>query len=288
MDKLPALSGIANWLLGGRGDDYVAGLLKHTLYAGLTWRIHAANDLKQQVLDYRGPSWSWASTDYPITFSALSSPPRRRSGDDGKARRRMHDSMSRNTKMDVRDAHVELRGQNPFGEVKSGSIKLRGRVKTGLVTWNTRWASYTPFHLHDPISEALTGCFSPDNFRQWRSFAEEEQEREAFEVRHQLDEEIDLPSSATATGKEDSDDASSPMALAEAPEERSISPIGLRKIECLCIDVFNNGCLALAIEPLSLEHLPPHPEFASRNEIYKPYRRIGAVDFWSVVDSDFH
>jgi hypothetical protein len=292
MDKLPALSGIADWLLGGCQDNYLAGLLKHALHAGLIWRIDSNSDLKQQVSGYRGPSWSWVSTDYPVTFSALEPPEKAApSNFDLAWWIKMCDSISRKTKMHVHDAHVELQGLNPFGEVKSASIKLRARVKTGIIIWATGFIFHTPFHIIDPKGsevlnsqfftddEVLNGQFFPDDLHRWRLLVKEEQERQRSRVRHRLDEETFSHCSISATVNADTHEDSSPNSLAEAPEKQYNSSIPLRKLECLCIDVVEDSRSwhALAIEPLALEDVPPRLEFGSNNEIYKPYRRIGAV-----------
>jgi len=60
------LSGIANWLLGGSQDGYLAGLLQHDLHRGLVWYVEMrfVQSLKQIQLNcnYRAPSWSWVSS----------------------------------------------------------------------------------------------------------------------------------------------------------------------------------------------------------------------------------
>ena len=53
-DKLPSISGIANWLLVGRPDTYLVGLLKEDLHASLTWVIKPTADLKPRTTLYRG------------------------------------------------------------------------------------------------------------------------------------------------------------------------------------------------------------------------------------------
>lgn len=134
-DKLPAISGIANWLLGGHPDTYLARLLKEDLHASLTWVINPTADLKPRATVYRGPSWSWASTDYAVTFAARISrnnalKPQWVSTEFEERR----PPMSSQRGMIVQDIHIETSGLNPFGEVKSASMKVRARIKTGIVT----------------------------------------------------------------------------------------------------------------------------------------------------------
>lgn len=65
-DWLPALSGIAKCLALQSGDQYVAGLWKGDLIAGLLWRTyHGALSIDEisripTNLPYIGPTWSWA------------------------------------------------------------------------------------------------------------------------------------------------------------------------------------------------------------------------------------
>jgi hypothetical protein len=99
-DKLPAISGLARLFAERLDDEYVAGLWRESLIEGLLWQglqVH-------RVPKYRAPSWSWASVDgTPAT------------GMRGKCE----------ALADILDYKVELKGQNIFGEVKSGSIKLQ-------------------------------------------------------------------------------------------------------------------------------------------------------------------
>jgi hypothetical protein len=103
-DKLPALSGIAQIFAERLDDQYVAGLWRKSLIEGLLWQglqVH-------RVPEYRAPSWSWASVD-GIPAAGL----------DGKWE----------PLATVIDCHVELKGINPYGEVKSGWIKLQAPLE---------------------------------------------------------------------------------------------------------------------------------------------------------------
>jgi hypothetical protein len=59
-DKLPAMSGIAEFWAQVKEDHYLAGLWASHLPLGLLWTIdHLSQQNELQV--YRAPSWSWAS-----------------------------------------------------------------------------------------------------------------------------------------------------------------------------------------------------------------------------------
>ncbi|KAF3061083.1 hypothetical protein GL218_02873 [Daldinia childiae] len=65
-DKLAAIAGIAQLFQDFTGDEYIAGLWKSRLVEMLGWNVSAPRKLKS--LDYRAPSWSWASTDGDFTL----------------------------------------------------------------------------------------------------------------------------------------------------------------------------------------------------------------------------
>jgi Heterokaryon incompatibility protein (HET) len=60
-DRLIALSGIAQRIQSQLGLAYVAGLWKESLSYDLLWRVDG--ELNSRPLEYRAPSWSWASVD---------------------------------------------------------------------------------------------------------------------------------------------------------------------------------------------------------------------------------
>jgi hypothetical protein len=98
-DKLPALSGIAEFFSKRLNDQYVAGIWRKSMIEGLLWQ---GIDLTK-ALENGSPSWSWASVN-GIPASGL------------------YDRWE--PLATVLDYHVELEGQNPYGGVKSGWIKL--------------------------------------------------------------------------------------------------------------------------------------------------------------------
>jgi hypothetical protein len=56
-DKLPALSGVAKYILKQRpGDEYLVGMWRKTLLVDLRWQ---ACGLTKRPARWRSPSWSW-------------------------------------------------------------------------------------------------------------------------------------------------------------------------------------------------------------------------------------
>jgi hypothetical protein len=98
-DKLPALSRIAEFFSERLNDQYIAGIWRKSMIEGLLWQ---GIDLTK-ALENGSPPWSWASVN-GIPASGL------------------YDRWE--PLATVLDYHVELVGQNPYGGVKSGRIKL--------------------------------------------------------------------------------------------------------------------------------------------------------------------
>ena len=66
-DKLPALSGLANYMQNFRTDRYLAGIWENELPMSLFWMIDDPNgSLCRRPAKYTAPSWSWASIVGPI------------------------------------------------------------------------------------------------------------------------------------------------------------------------------------------------------------------------------
>jgi hypothetical protein len=100
-DKLPAISGIAKVIAERRGgEEYLAGLWRCSLIANLFWEGLGVH----RVSEYRAPSWSWASVDGVIV---------------------VHMNPKWEPLAEIINCKVELKGKNPYGEVKSGWIRLR-------------------------------------------------------------------------------------------------------------------------------------------------------------------
>ena len=71
-DKLPALSGLASIFKRNTGYEYLAGLWKEDFVNGLLWFVPDFIPGPYFTVEYRGPSWSWVSTDLPVQNKVLS------------------------------------------------------------------------------------------------------------------------------------------------------------------------------------------------------------------------
>ena len=112
-DKLPAMSTIVEALSRALGDqstsaNYLAGLWDIDLHRGLM--RYPELQSAPHVLQYRAPSWSWAVTDSPVIYYNREEPWTCSEFD-----------------LEVHDCQVQLRNtKNPFGEVVSGYLQVRG------------------------------------------------------------------------------------------------------------------------------------------------------------------
>ena len=106
-DKLPAISGLARIFEERLQDHYIVGFWRKTLIEGLVWQAVGGGPTCKVAAEYRAPSWSWASIDGVI----------------GMGLKRGWEPLAT-----IVDYHVELKGQNPYGEVNSGWIKLRAPI----------------------------------------------------------------------------------------------------------------------------------------------------------------
>lgn len=106
-DKLPAFSGIAQRYEEMLQDTFVAGLWKSRIIEDLHW----SSESWYIPPDYRAPSWSWMSIDGPI---------------------HMPDMAGKNTGRKcatVLDYHLEVKGQNRYGEITAGWLKIEAPLE---------------------------------------------------------------------------------------------------------------------------------------------------------------
>lgn len=68
-DKLPAFMGIASYFEPLMGADYAFGMWSVDLERQLGFSVE--RPVMKRSLDYRAPSWSWASLDSPVHFADL-------------------------------------------------------------------------------------------------------------------------------------------------------------------------------------------------------------------------
>jgi hypothetical protein len=116
-DKLVAISGIANVVGCFMRDDYFAGLWRKSLPQSLLWSPYDEEDLPNPgytatpSTQYRAPSWSWASVDSRISSFLCRAVP------------------SQPIFATVLNISTELSGPDPYGQVKSGRLTIRGPLK---------------------------------------------------------------------------------------------------------------------------------------------------------------
>ncbi|KAI1477842.1 HET-domain-containing protein [Daldinia eschscholtzii] len=152
-DRLPALAGVAMRMHRETGATYLAGIWKESLMQDLIWYRLPEDPPLVICSPYIAPSWSWASKqgmlhcNYRHSFLMIPY-----SGDEStdsrtstKIIREIQDPAFRHGD-DEEDcyrtfvkhvigtfrllkAEVEIKGQNPFGEVTSGFLQIEGKFK---------------------------------------------------------------------------------------------------------------------------------------------------------------
>ncbi|CCF36230.1 hypothetical protein CH063_01458 [Colletotrichum higginsianum] len=113
-DRLPAISGIAKGFATALRDEYVCGLWKSDLPAGLVWAASGPRHLQVPFPHpvpgtMPRPSWSWASLNGQVTWT------------------NPHLKKQKDADFEILGHDLELESPNaPFGEVKGGELRLRG------------------------------------------------------------------------------------------------------------------------------------------------------------------
>jgi hypothetical protein len=108
-DRLPALSGIAKTFLQQQtGDEYIAGLWKNNLAAGLLWQT--SGQIAKRPSTYIAPTWSWASMN-----CAVWGPER---------------PFQTKMKVTVLDFRTQPSTANPLGEISSASLTVQGPFRS--------------------------------------------------------------------------------------------------------------------------------------------------------------
>lgn len=132
-DRLPGLAGMATLIHELTDDQYVAGFWRKYLLVSLVW-THTKSFLREDVpravaerfeaekpewekekSKYTGPSWSWCSHDFTDVLDFWAD----------------HDEAYRSRIWKMQDAEIidvssDIVGNNPFGQVNSGELVLRG------------------------------------------------------------------------------------------------------------------------------------------------------------------
>lgn len=104
-DKLPALSGLASEFHRMAADEYCAGLWRMDMIPGLCWEQSVR--CKDPPI-YLAPSWSWASLESGVSYPGFSE--------------------DRTLHIQVLEVSVTPYGSNPYGRLRTGFIRLTGRL----------------------------------------------------------------------------------------------------------------------------------------------------------------
>ncbi|KAF2708994.1 HET-domain-containing protein [Pleomassaria siparia CBS 279.74] len=119
-DKLPALAGIAKEVSILLGPSYYAGIWgDNNLVRQLSWYTYANESRPTAPKDYRAPTWSWASVQGPVVM---------RTWDED------FDKEEDDPKPVCEVLRIATTLKNstlPFGEVNSGHLILRGKIRQG-------------------------------------------------------------------------------------------------------------------------------------------------------------
>ncbi|KAF7553065.1 hypothetical protein G7Z17_g3898 [Cylindrodendrum hubeiense] len=154
-DKLPVVSGLALLHCSANGYTYAAGICQENIWTELLWRTEHSEKLSpKRALQWRAPSWSWASIDGPIDYdlSDIHSSRQRGEGD-----------------LIVNRVHLEyVNHQDPYGRATGGWLSAQGRMQsaTKLVL--------DQYHSAGDVYDGgkMLGRAYADEKRQWTEFEE--------------------------------------------------------------------------------------------------------------------
>ena len=118
-DKLVALSGVARQFQSLNDDQYVAGMWRTGLELYLCWRVERSSESRQLAAElgtslYRAPSWSWASTDLPITWILYMTP-----------LKNTFDNTNLCFLIDILDIDLVPAGPDPLGQLQNASLDVQ-------------------------------------------------------------------------------------------------------------------------------------------------------------------
>ena len=151
-DVLPALSGVASLVGDATGWRYLAGLWEEDLQRGLLWSVSMPG---ARMGDYLAPSWSWASVRRAVTFHDFEDPNNDKTWDFECCV--------------IEGVEVDISGQNPFGEVSGGVMRVKGRLKRGFalkeeeIEDGVRESEDDCDNVLDDESVRLVGQYWPDH-----------------------------------------------------------------------------------------------------------------------------
>lgn len=113
-DKLPALSGCAKDFGSYTGDQYLAGIWRHTFVQGMLWTV--LGPVTEPRPTWRAPSWSWASVDTPFGLHYNRAQSRRKTSTEVFLNR-------------IQSIDCVPDGKDNTGAVKSASLRLKSSLR---------------------------------------------------------------------------------------------------------------------------------------------------------------
>ncbi|KAH8647038.1 heterokaryon incompatibility protein-domain-containing protein [Tricladium varicosporioides] len=111
-DKLPALSGLASIFKRNTSYTYLAGLWEEDFANGLLWFApigQGQRNEERSIQPYRGPSWSWVSSNLRIRYKTLV----------------FRKDAYAATDIKLLSSSIQHVGQNPMGEIASAKIMVQ-------------------------------------------------------------------------------------------------------------------------------------------------------------------
>ena len=132
-DKLPALSGIAKRFSQLTNDEYLAGLWRSDTRFGLLWHADFQSPTGGQPRSlrpakYAAPSWSWASSNYAVSFNPEI--------EDCGGIYGPHPAGYLGHPFEVVAASVTSDSADEYGEVTSGTLVLQAPLKRSVIQRN--------------------------------------------------------------------------------------------------------------------------------------------------------
>jgi hypothetical protein len=149
-DKLNAISAVARGFSPLLGPEYFAGLWQFSILWQLTWVPSYSWDseaINTRPEVYRAPSWSWASVDGPLDYDSISP--------------QLH-AEKYLYKCDFISCQIEPKSAaSPFGEVLTGSLKLKGVLRQGWFNPSKKHILWTD--EDDDMSRAIDAFCSAES-----------------------------------------------------------------------------------------------------------------------------
>jgi len=141
-DKLKAVAGLAKLVKSKTDDVYLAGLWRSNLRAQLFWYPEYTSAKRQ--LEFRAPTWSWASIDGQVTFHKSA----------------IIDLKHPSQHEDSEEVEMELDPKaDEFGEVLRARLRIRGHLKC----WDPRLFAEEAQDIVTRSSLQFVGIFIDDS-----------------------------------------------------------------------------------------------------------------------------